>query len=366
MTSEDGNNVTDPSQTGSGNRPNNGPNRRRQGIQYSGTDSNDILGSCQFSYGHQGSVNHYIKTIKQLQQYARAELTKAMWRLTKIGTETTFTEPTEPPTGATEAALKKYLFDLQVYTKDKKDYDADKAKLFGLITTRCADPLLHKLESMQGYAQLEEDDDVAGLLQMIKDLVNNTDGMGRYPFWTMQETMSKLMDVRQFKNEDIHSYYTRFTEQLNVTESIWGPLIPANMKGKPTDQREKARNQFLACLFLAGASKQNETALTDLNNDYIQGNKNAYPMDVLAARQFLANRRVDGTSRNERRTNIPRPDATNFAQQQTRPNNNTETPTTTDNASSRGRPGRPINPGDDTDHGTPGLSWYHGRTESRG
>ena len=101
-------------------------------------------------------------------------------------------------------------------------------------------------------------------------------------------------------------YYIHFTEQLNVTKSIWGPLIPANMKGKHTAEKDKARNQFLACLFLAGASKQNETALTDLNNDYIQqGNKNAYPLDILAAWQFLANRCIDGASCNERRRGLP-------------------------------------------------------------
>ena len=36
-----------------------------------------------------------------------------------------------------------------------------------------------------------------------------------------------------------------------VTESVWGgPFIPAKMKGKPTEQQEKARQAHLSGLFL--------------------------------------------------------------------------------------------------------------------
>ena len=128
-----------------------------------------------------------------------------MWKLIKTGTETTYTEPIDPGVNATPGALKKYDHELRTYDQNVKDYDADKAKLFGLITTRCTDPLLHKLESMRGYAKHEEDDDVAGLLKMIKDLAYNTDGRGRYEFWTMQETTCTFMNIRQKKHEDIGS-----------------------------------------------------------------------------------------------------------------------------------------------------------------
>ena len=92
----------------------------------------------------------------------------------------------------------------------------------------------------------------------------------------MQEPLSKFVHVRQFKPEDIQMYYNRFIELLDVTESIWGPLTPATMKGKPSGDQDKARNKFLACLFLSGASGQHESAITDLNNDFIQGNQDAY------------------------------------------------------------------------------------------
>ena len=142
----------------------------------------------------------------------------------------------------------------------------------------------------------------------------------------------------------VNSTYSRrhvvcFIWKFCVIHSFPNPnLTPANMKGKPSGNQDKARNKFLACLFLAGASKQNETALTALNNDFIQGNQNAYPSDVLAARQFLANCRSEGPQRNDWSSFQPRQD-NSFAQQQPPPNTNNQPSTEVQPANSR-RQGR--------------------------
>jgi hypothetical protein len=66
------------------------------------------------------------------------------------------------------------------------------------------------------------------------------------------------------------------------------------MKGKATEEQEKARHKFLACVFLAGVDgKQYGKTVDDLNNDFLLGAV-SYPTDVPSMLSLLTNRRGDG------------------------------------------------------------------------
>jgi len=202
---------------------------------------------------------------------------------------------------------------------DSKEHANDKSKLFGLIVHRCTPSLQNKLETMDDYETLEDNDDVASLLQRIRDLVHETSGHGQHEFWMMRSAMTKLPCIQQCNHENVHAYPKCFMEQLQVTEAMWGSMIPAKMKGKPTDNQNKARDKFLACSFLAGAEKHHKSATTDLNNDYIGGNLAAYPTDVVSALQHLVNRR-DDTSRSGGTPSFQSHANASCAQQPPRPN----------------------------------------------
>ena len=90
-----------------------------------------------------------------------------------------------------------------------------------------------------------------------------------------------------------------------------GPLTPSNMKGQLLSKQEEATEQCLACVFLAGTDRlRYETAINDLNNDFVQGTMN-YPKDVPAMMALLNNRIEDGSE--NRRFNEVR-DGLHFAQ----------------------------------------------------
>jgi len=137
---------------------------------------------------------------------------------------------------------------------------------------------------------------VIGLLNKMKDLAYTTDNV-QYEFWTMQAAMSRLVSMRQDPRESLNNFCKRFLGQLDVTEDVWGKLIPNNMKGKKAEEQEKARNKYLACVFLAAVDRDKyKKAVDDLNNDFLLGNTN-YPEDVPGMMTLLTNRRGGGKSR---------------------------------------------------------------------
>ena len=79
--------------------------------------------------------------------------------------------------------------------------------------------------------------------------------------------MQMFGTLHQQNNKHLATFYKRFTNQVEVTEGVWGPLIPAKMKGKNTEEQKKAREKFLACMFLASVDRKiYKKPIGNLNN----------------------------------------------------------------------------------------------------
>ena len=76
-----------------------------------------------------------------------------------------------------------------------------------------------------------------------------------------------------------------------MTESVWGPLIPQNMKGKPTEAQEKARKAYIARLFLHRLNKRYHGVVNELSKAYMNG-RNEYPEDLSDALTWITNQTV--------------------------------------------------------------------------
>jgi hypothetical protein len=139
----------------------------------------------------------------------------------------------------------------------------------------------------------------------------------------MQTSLVKLTKMKQEAKEPTISFAERFLTQVEATESLWGPLMPTidrmdiapfevlegeeeaakykrmeqwikETQEQLTSQAEKdgkARDKFLACLFLACADRERyKEVVDDLGNDFSLGNIN-YPDDVSGMLNLLINRR---------------------------------------------------------------------------
>jgi hypothetical protein len=216
-----------------------------------------------------------------------------------------------------------------------EEYERERTKLFRLIMGQCSPTLRDKLESMKEFPELEEKDNFIGLLELIHKLVYGTDN-GQYEYWKMQASISKLAGIKQEPKEPTVSFAERFLTQVQATESLWGPLVPTvgrmshtpfeivegedeaakmqrmeqwikDIEDKLTTQTsndEKAREKFLACLFLANTDRDRyKDVVDDLANDFGLGNIN-YPEDVSGMLNLLTNRRGIKTARSKQLEDI--------------------------------------------------------------
>jgi hypothetical protein len=181
---------------------------------------------------------------------------------------------------------------LSMSYKKAEQYEQEKAQLFRVIIGQCKLVLKTKVESLPKFKEMDEADDVLGLLGLIETQVYNTDNV-QYDYWTMQATMRTLLSMRQKPKELLGEFAKRFLAQQEMTERIWGKLVPSKMKGKNSDVQDKSRLQFLACVFLAGVDRgQYKVVIDDLNNEFLMG-KQCYPGDVQGMVNLLNNRRGD-------------------------------------------------------------------------
>jgi hypothetical protein len=206
------------------------------------------------------------------------------------GEEPGFKEPEDPGKDATPAQVRKYEILFKKNLEKEEKYLMEKSKSFRLIMGQCSTAMRNKLESLSEYPGLEENDDIIGLLNKKNELVYST-GNVQYEFWVMQSAITKLVTLGQEPKESLNNYYNGFNGQLESTKKGWGPLIPSMMKGKALTDQDKARDKFLACLFLNGADRERfKQVVNNLNNDFILG-KISYPEDAAGMLHLLSNHR---------------------------------------------------------------------------
>jgi len=108
----------------------------------------------------------------------------------------------------------------------------------------------------------------------------------------------------QRPNESLNEYGNGFLQQVEVVEAVWGKLVPPCHESDNAKEKESARNQYLASLFLGGTEQARyKAAVDELNNNYVLS-KDVYPADVPAAIMVLTNCRGYGGSRQRQVENL--------------------------------------------------------------
>ena len=264
-----------------------------KGQQYNKAFKGDIeeLGNHVYAYGTRDQGNEYIKTTEAIAEYVGREYSKEMRILVKDLDESIPEEPKEPKVTKEAAtspfALKKYDTELRRYYNKLDKYEEHKAKVFIIIKGQCTLKTKNQIESMKDYADIQKTDDVIKLLKCLKELAFTTVEV-QYEYWTLQQSMRKLLTMRQQENEGLPSFYKRFINEVDVTETQWGTLVPTKI-GNDT----KTRNKFLTCVFIAGVdAKRYDKVIKDLNNSYLTG-VNHYPSTVETALTMLSHFQQD-------------------------------------------------------------------------
>jgi hypothetical protein len=247
------------------------------------------LGNNIYQYGTQDQGDRFARTTEVIADNVGKEHSKEMRLLVKNQKEN---EPKEPVMPDKEEAklpfmMKKYETELKQYYFNKERYEEHKTKIFVIIKGhRCTLNMKNKVESLKGYDSIEASDDVIKLLNGLKELTFKTHDV-QYGYWTICQTVRKVITMRQQDNEPLAEYYKRFTSCVNVAESQWGTLVPTAVATNETDEKT-SRDKFITCLFLAGVyTKEYGRLKTKLNNAYVAGQNN-YPKTVESAVTMLS------------------------------------------------------------------------------
>ena len=141
---------------------------------------------------------------------------------------------------------------------------------------------------------------------------------------TQQAQLRRAVTFTQQPAESIQQFATNFLEQIKTFEDICGPLVPARDLIKRVKQTHtvgegdkaveethtvpvlvdedliyKARDEFLACIFLAGVDHDRyKDAIDEMNNDFLRHGKE-YPADVSSMVTWLLKRRGNASNKKE-------------------------------------------------------------------
>jgi hypothetical protein len=214
------------------------------------------LGELVYKFNTKDQSDMYLCTMEAIADFVGVEYGRDMRMLVKHGTEKTFTEPRIPMSDDTTPGLmEKYKTELRIFHRGKKEFQDNKAKVFLIILGQCTHNVKSKLEKELGYATLEMNDDVVGLLRQLKQMAFSSGGV-QHPFWTLQIVMRRLLAINQGPTESVTNYYRQFVSTTKVIEEQWGKFYPEKLAVSTSDaDKNIARDKYLSMIFLAGADK---------------------------------------------------------------------------------------------------------------
>jgi hypothetical protein len=226
------------------------------------------LGNNVYQYGTRDQGDRSTRMTEAIANYVGREYSKEMRLLVKNQKEN---EPKEPVIPDKEEAkspfvLKKYETELKQYYFKKERYEEHKAKIFVIVKWQCTlNTMKNKVESLKGYDLIEASGDVIKLLNSLKELTFKTHDV-QYGYWSIYQTLRKVLTMRQQDNKPLAEYYKRFTSCVDVAKSWWGTLVPTAAATNETDEKS-SKDKFITCVFLAGVDTKKYGRLKyELNN----------------------------------------------------------------------------------------------------
>jgi hypothetical protein len=232
------------------------PQARAGAVERDAIGIEELRGHYYIYYGRHYQAMMYHKTTRKIADYVAQEIKsgKEMYRLIMDGQETTYKDPEDPGKDATPGQVAVYKMLYEEVRKDRLQYANDKSKVFRLIVGQCTTAMRQKLEADPDYKDIENKSNVVALLKQLKQIVYSTE-QGQHPAWVAQVQLKKQINTQQESNESLEKFDKRFTAQLEVTEQLWGMLVPYKFKDEDEATKLAERNQFLGCLFLANVDR---------------------------------------------------------------------------------------------------------------
>ena len=203
----------------------------------------DILAGLEFKMASNGLMPSLYEDIaKPLLNYVGRVYGFNMRKLVWSGTEAVFAKPTYP-SGASPSEEEKAIWakEYDVYMKDVRLYEEQKAKVFALVKSKCDKAMTNYVESQQSYQAADDNSDVKALLEIVKDAIH---GKSSKKDPAMQGALSfKLLGKAwQQEGEDLVGYYNRFESLVENFEESYGAIVPEQVATAIGESKSVARD----------------------------------------------------------------------------------------------------------------------------
>jgi hypothetical protein len=107
----------------------------------------------------------------------------------------------------------------QVDKREDVGYKENKAKVFFIIEGQCTYHMVNKIKSDKDYKALEENDDMIGLLTIIKELIYNTRSV-QYHYWTGRNIICEILMYKQScPSQNLIAFYKKWKSGVDMLET---------------------------------------------------------------------------------------------------------------------------------------------------
>jgi hypothetical protein len=272
------------------------------------------LKECVFDYEGDKQGGVFEANLKKLSIYAGATFDTGSEIMTMIDglTPVSIKKP-ELYTGSDPMDLKIQELEIGQYVKTKARFEMEVKKLYAVIIGQCTEMMMTKLKAMPTFNDIHNNKNTLELLKAIKGLAFKFDGEKELGM-SLVEAMDKFYRFYQSKEMPNAQYLEKFNNIVDVIEHYGGTVAvhrkmtenylalltggvydPINWRNVYSDEQiaeatEKGKENILAKMFLVRADKGRYGGmLAKLQNDYITGRVNVYPVDRIAAFSLLNN-----------------------------------------------------------------------------
>ena len=279
------------------------------------------LGDAVFTIGEKNSLTNFETIKRKMALHVGSEISSDMYNLIQFGKEKKIKEPAKPATKAVTRSdtdttttttgttvdpyeMKMYDKKIDAYIREEKEYSKDKGRCFVMILGQCSRELIDKIEGDdKAYADLLDDNDVVGLLKLMKELIASP-AAKEYLIETMVQAVLKLFAVGQNQPESFPFYRSRLMT-LSDAMFTYVDIVPVQL---PTGvSKEQFKEALLSYLLLRGGHKDNYGALKAKLRDNHGTKAGEYPttMDEMIS-MMNDNFKKNNKPRNDNRDSTPR------------------------------------------------------------
>ncbi len=197
-----------------------------------------------------------------------------------------------------------YQAELERYLDRKDTLETNLTKAYALIfSAYCNKTMQNRIEEHPDYESTIRDDPIE-LLTKIKVLMHDPI-RAKYPFASLTEAMSRMLNLKQIENEGLLDYVKRFKESCDITKSHVGTDILDKFVENTIEYREEtdatlqqemkdgAFDKWMAYLLIRNSDQAKYGSMMNGLVSQFSLQNNQYPKTCTTATDILSSHRLD-------------------------------------------------------------------------